>query len=73
MEQAAAQRRDGRQDGLPGELVAEGQPVVVRTQQATGNALVDFVKDRTGNGQQEGGVDRRAHDGRDVEDRAGLG
>ena len=73
VEEPAAERRDGRQDGLASQLMAEGQPVAGSPQQATGDALVGFVEDRTGDGQQEVRVDRRADHGRDVEDRPRLG
>ena len=73
VEEPAAQRRDGRQDGFASQFMAEGKPVVGSPQQAAGDALVGFVEDRTGNGQQEVRVDRRANHGRDVEDRPRLG
>ena len=59
VEQPAAGRRDGRQDRLARQLMAEGQPIAGAPQQAAGDALVGFVEDRAGDGQQEVQVDRR--------------
>jgi len=73
MEEATAQRRDGGQDGFASQFMAESQAIAGSPQQASVDTLVGFVEDRAGDGQQEGGVDRRAHHGRDVEDRPRFG
>ena len=49
VKEPAAQRRNGRQDGLASQFMAEGKSVAGSPQQAPGDALVDFVEDRTGN------------------------
>ena len=73
MEEPATERCDSRQDGLASQFMAECQANVGSPQQASVDAFVGFVEDRTGHGQQEGGVDGRAHHRCDVEDRPRLG
>jgi hypothetical protein len=73
VEEPASGWGDGGQDGLAGQLMPEGKPVIGSAEQSPVGALVDFVKDRPGNGQQEIRVDNRADHRRDVEDGPRLG
>ena len=68
MKQPATGRSDSSQDGLARQLMAKRQDITGGSQQAAGDALVDFVEDRTGDGEQEIGIDRRADDRRNVDD-----
>ena len=73
VQEPAPVRRDGGQDGLAGQLVAEGETIAGSPQQAPGDALVHFVEDRTGNAEQELRLERRADHRGEVEDRPRLG
>ena len=73
MEEPAAQRRDGRQDGFASQFMAEGHPIASSPQQAP----VDHssASSRTGPAtvSMRSGVDRRADHGGDIQDRPRLG